>query len=221
MKLEKKLLQEVARYRSINRYVVEQATPAPAPSDPSTAPEEDAAAPAAGALPPPASSDSGTAPGMDNGTPPPPGDSPASAAPMSDSPQPEVEQVDVSDLVQMTQELKTKLDAESNKNQDAVHKMDAVFSKLDDLANQLSQMDQLLSKIDDLERKVSETKPLTPQEKLFNRAKFDSYPFNQRLTDFFNEKEPELKAARKEYTLTQDDVDGYSKEDVNKSFEDF
>jgi polyhydroxyalkanoate synthesis regulator phasin len=215
-KIEQKLLQELARYKSINKYVNEQAAPPP------TAPADDAsgeAAPmdAAGTPPPPA--DTSTSPAPDNGTPPPPGEA-ASPAPMADDlPQAgDDEKIDVTDLVNMTKELKQKVEQGQSSNQDAIHKMDSIFSKLDDLANQLSQMDAVVAKIDDLEKKVTEIKPLTPEEKL-NLRSYDSYPFSQKLSDFFADKKPEMDLTRKNtYVLTQDDAKGFPS-DIAKSFD--
>jgi hypothetical protein len=222
--LEKKLTEVVNRYKTINRYISEQAAPPPTASDDASAP---GAAPNGDGGTPPPPADSGTTPPdgatttPDSGTPPPPGES-ASPAPMAEDPTPTTggeEKIDVTDLVNMTKELKTKIDQEAGKNQDAVHKMDSIFSKLDDLANQLSQMDSVIAKIDDLEKKVTEIKPLTPEEKL-NLRSYDSYPFSQKLTDFFQDKKPEMEMTRKNnYVLTQDDANNYMNDDIAKSFD--
>lgn len=203
--LEKKIFEEVNRYKSINKYVMEQGAGAPPPPTGTSATNETPPPP-----PPPT--------GADAGGPPPSNDSAASLPPPAE---PESEEVDITDLVNTQKEIQSKVEQEATKNQDTVHKMDAIFSKLDDLATQLSQMDQVISKIDELENKVAEIRPMTAEEKL-NLRSYDSYPFNQKLSDFFKEKEPEMKMTRKNtYVLTQDDANGYSKEDINKSFEDF
>lgn len=195
--LQKKLLKEISRYNSINKYVLEQQTQPPSPNG-----GNDAAPPPPAPAPPVEGS---TPPAMDT-TPPPTNDK---------------EEVDVTDIVNMTKDVSTKMDQESTKNQDVVHKMDSVFSKLDDLESKLSEFSQIIMKIDDLEKKVIEMKPLSPEEKL-NLRSYDSYPFNQKLSDFFKDKEPEMKMTRKNnYILTPDDVNQYSKDDINKSFEEF
>ena len=63
--------------------------------------------------------------------------------------------------------------------------MDSMFDKLNDLEGKLSQMDpNLYSKINDIEAKVEKYREKSPEEKLQLRS-LDSYPYNQKLTDFF------------------------------------
>lgn len=214
-KLEQKLLQEIARYNFINQYVNEQAAPPPPPGDDAA----QAAPPADNATPPPPSGVENP-PATDTGTPPPPGEA-AAPAPMADdlpSAEGSEEKIDVTELVTLQKDLQQKIEQGQSANQDAIHKMDSIFSKLDDLANQLSQMDGVIAKIDDLEKKVSEIKPLTPEEKL-NLRSYDSYPFSQKLSDFFADKKPEMDLTRKNtYVLTQDDVNNIPT-DIAKSFD--
>ena len=58
-----------------------------------------------------------------------------------------------------------------------------MFDKLNDLEGKLSQMDQILHKINDIEAKVEKYREKSPEEKLQLRS-LDSYPYNQKLTDF-------------------------------------
>jgi hypothetical protein len=96
--------------------------------------------------------------------------------------------------------------------------MDAVFSKLDDLEAKLSNMDAVIAKIDQLGAKIDDVKPQTPQEKLEMRS-LDSYPFNEKPQEFFAHKQQEMRASGKnEYVLTKSDIENYSKEDLNQSF---
>ncbi len=201
--LEQKLLQEVNRFREINRnatkhYIIkEQAEPAalppadaPAAPDASAAPEmpaPDAAVPAAPGLP----------------------DSPAMG---------ETEEVDVTDLVNMTKNIKNELETSKMENDSVIQKMDTVFSKLDDLESKLSNMDAIISKIDQLGARVEEMKPQTPQEKLEMRS-LDSYPFNEKPQEFFAHKQDEMRASGKnEYVLTKNEIENYSKESLANSF---
>jgi hypothetical protein len=225
MKLEHKLQEALNRYNRINSYVVhlkEQVTPpadaaAPLepPADAAPAADPTAEAPA----PPPAN-----APAMPDANALPPTPDQAAAMKQPDAAPAaatetvgETEGLDVTELVNMTKEIKSKLDGETKKHEEAVHKMDTVFSKLDDLANQLQNMDQIIQKIDDLESKVKEMKPLTPEEKL-NLRSYDSYPFNQKLTDFFEDKQQQMKMTGKnEYVLKPEDLD-YTKDDIVDSF---
>lgn len=119
------------------------------------------------------------------------------------------EELDVTELVTTQKNISDKQD----------EYMDTMFQKLDSLTNKLEDMDKILMKINDLEQKVEKMKPKTPTEKLQLRS-LDSYPYNQKLTDFFQDKENELEASGKnEYVLTSDDVENYSESDIAKSFD--
>ena len=99
--------------------------------------------------------------------------------------------------------------------------MDDVFTKLNDLEQKLAGMDNIIAKIDQLGHEVKEMKPETPQEKLELRS-LDSGPFKQKLSDFFVDKQEEMRQAGKnEYVLTTDEVEEYSPEEVKTSFNDY
>ena len=200
--LEQKLIQEVNRFREINRnatkhYVInEQAEPAPLPPVPGgDLPAADAPVdgPEMGAAMPPVS--------------------------LPDSPEmSETEEVDVTDLVNMTKNIKNELESSKMEHDGVIQKMDTVFSKLDDLESKLTNMDAILSKIDELGTKVQEMKPPTPEEKLEMRS-LDSYPFSQKPQEFFTHKQEEMRASGKnEYVLTKNEVENYSKEHLAQSF---
>lgn len=212
--LEKKLLEELNRHKAINRYteklVLEQdmgadaATPAvppadplagaPPPADPLAAPADPAAAAdplAAGAAPLP---DAGAAPAA------------------------ETEEIDITDLVNMTKSIKNDMDKKADESNSVIQKMDTVFGKLNDLEQKLAQMDSVMSKIEELGNKIEQVKPKSPQEKLEMRS-LDSYPFNQHPQDFFAQKQSEMQASGKnEYVLTKDEVENYGKDQIMKSF---
>lgn len=201
--LEQKLLQEVNRFREINRnaskhYIIKEQAAEPAPLPPAApAPGAEMAAPE---LPAP--------------------DAAMSAAPeLPDSPaMGETEEVDVTDLVNMTKNIKNELESSKMEHDGVIQKMDTVFSKLDDLESKLTNMDAILSKIDQLGAKVEEMKPPTPQEKLEMRS-LDSYPFNQKPQEFFAHKQDEMRASGKnEYVLTKNEIENYSKEQLANSF---
>lgn len=199
--LEKKLLEEISRFKSINKnakslYVINEQEAALPPALPS--PDEELPAPA----PDPAA-------GMDAGLEP---------GPVMDSSVESTEEVDVTDLVNMTKNIKSELEQSKTENGDVIRKMDDVFSKLDDLETKLSSMDNILSKIDQLGARVEEMKPTSPQEKLEMRS-LDSYPFNEKPQEFFAHKQDEMRASGKnEYVLTKNDVENYSKETLTKTF---
>ena len=91
------------------------------------------------------------------------------------------EELDVTELVTTQKEISDKQD----------EYMETMFSKLDDLTSKLSEMDLILNKINDLEQKVEKYRQKSPEEKLQLRS-LDSYPYNQKLTDFFMEKKDEM-----------------------------
>lgn len=213
--LEKKLLEELNRHKAINRYteklVLEQdmgadaATPAVPPADP-----------LAGA-PPPADPLAAGAPAdpLAAGAPPAPAADPlaAGAPPAGDT-----EEIDITDLVNMTKSIKNEMDKNKDEGNSVIQKMDSVFGKLNDLEQKLAQMDSVMSKIEELGSKIEQVKPKSPQEKLEMRS-LDSYPFNQHPQDFFAQKQSEMQASGKnEYVLTKDEVENYGKEQIMKSF---
>jgi len=192
--MDKKLLEEINRYREINRYnglLSEQEAPALPPAPPAD-PAMDAA------IPP-------VDPAM------PPMDAPQ---PMPDT----TEELDITDLVNMIKSTKNDVKKSMKDNSDDVGKMDTIFNKLADLENKLGEMDTIIARIDQLGNEVQEIKPKTPEEKLEMRS-LDSYPFNEKPKEFFNHKQAEMKATGKnEYVLTKDDVMNYSGNQIMNSF---
>ena len=82
-------------------------------------------------------------------------------------------------------------------------------------------MDQLVTKIDGLDAKIEKMRPKTPKEKLELRT-LDSGPYTQKLSDFFQDKEKDMEASGKnEYVLTSDDVEQFSKGQIEDSFNDY
>jgi hypothetical protein len=89
------------------------------------------------------------------------------------------------------------------------------------LETKLGEMDNLINQINSLESKVDQMRPKTPEEKLELRS-LDSGPFKQKLSDFFVDKQDEMRQSGKnEYVLTSDDVEEYSPEEVKTSFQDY
>jgi hypothetical protein len=196
--LEQKLQEELNRYKAINKYgktmIMEQDVPPPPP------------APDAAVDAPPAPDAAIDAPPTD--------------APPMDTPDmggDNTEEVDITDLVNMTKSIKKDLENHTQDNTQTMTKMDDVFTKLGDLEAKLAQMDQVMAKIDQLGAQVQQMKPETPVEKLEMRS-LDSYPFNEKPQEFFSHKQGEMRASGKnEYVLTKDDVDNYSSE-IKTSF---
>ena len=204
---QKKIQEELERFRSINRYtdklIMEQDVPPPPPGDPAAGgvppPPGD---PAAGGLPP-----DPAAAGV------PPADAGAAAPPPS-----ETEEIDITDLVNMTKSVKKELEDRKQDNSSVVNKMDDVFTKLTDLEQKLSQMDMVMDRINKLDSKMETLREKTPQEKLEMRS-LDSYPFNQNPQQFFTQKQDQMRASGKnEYILTKDEVQNYSNDLIRQSF---
>lgn len=222
MSIEKQILEELKRFNQINTYILnEQPEETPVedlpPTDPAAAPT-DTAAP----TDPAASPTTDTATPTDASAPAP--DATATEVPEpvdvendpdveevdaeSETEEGDTEEIDITDLVTSQQEIQSKQD----------EFMDTMFSKLDDLASKLENMDQIMSKINDLESKFEKYRTKTPEEKLELRS-LDSYPYNQKLTDFFDDKEQEMQQTGKnEYVLTSDEVENFSPNEVKKTF---
>jgi hypothetical protein len=218
MSLDKKILSEIDRYRSINKYITEQA------ADVAT-PEEDLGALAplpgdtgAGAPPPPAEA----------GAVPPPAPEAPAAGPLDVENDPDVEKIDdegnseeasaeegdseeldITELVDSQKSIQTKQD----------EYFENLFSQLNDLQSRLGEMDNIMTKLNTLENKIEKYREKTPQEKLELRS-FDSYPFNQKLSQFFDDKQEEMeKTGKNDYVLTSDEVQDINVNDIKNSFQ--
>lgn len=208
MRIDEKILNEIARYNSINRYITEQDVP---PADPAAAgappPPLDPAA--AGAPPPPADPAAAGAP-------------PAAPTPVDVAADPDVEEVgggegegeegveelDITDLVDSQKTMADKQE----------EYFTSLFDQIKNMEEKLSEMDNLVSKIDSLETKFDKFRPKSPQEKLELRS-LDSGPFKQNLADFFDEKKVEMeKSGKNEYVLTNDEVENFNPSDIENSF---
>ena len=201
MSVDNKILEELKRHNSINNYLVEQEEPI------------DPAADAGDDLELDLDVDAGAE---------------EIAEPLDIETDPEVEKLDDEGNVESDEDMGG--DTEELEITDLVNKqneisdkqdeyMDSMFDKLNDLESKLSQMDTILSKINDIEAKVEKYREKSPEEKLQLRS-LDSYPYNQKLTDFFADKEVEMQQTGKnEYVLTSDEVENYSDADIKKSFD--
>jgi hypothetical protein len=217
MRVDEKILEELRRYNQINRYITEQdALDVPPPPDAPPADPLAAADPAAGGAPPPPTGGEAAAPAP-----------PAEPTPIDPATDPDVEKIgpegeseekgedteelDITDLVTSQKNIETKQEEYFNN----------LFSQLETLQGKLGEMDKLVSKIDALEAKVEKYRPKTAQEKLELRS-LDSGPYNQKLSDFFVDKEEEMeKSGKNEYVLTTDEVKDFSPSEVRDSFRDF
>ena len=210
------LSEELSRYNDINKYITklitEQETPVqPDLGDVPPAPET---APDLGAVPPAPE----TAPDLGGVPPDTEMPSPEMGAPkVLPTEDDTTEEMDITDLVNMTKSIKKDLDDRKTDNGGS-EKMDSLFSKLTELETKLQGMDTLISKIDNLETEIKNSKPKTPEEKLEMRS-LDSFPFNENPQEFFDEKIQQMRQSGKnEYVLTKNDIDNYSKNEITKSF---
>ena len=122
----------------------------------------------------------------------------------------ETVEVDVTDIVDKTEETKSSVDGLSTK-------MDDLLGKLSELESQVGGMDQVIGKIDELEKEIEKRNP-TPVERLEMRS-MDSFPYSVKLTDFWADKEGyDASEPETEYTLNQSDVDNYDEKEIRKSF---
>jgi hypothetical protein len=212
MSLDKKIISEIERYRNINNYILEQAA-APPPPD-------------LGALAP--------APGeVGAGAPPPPADVTAPPAPETPQPidvdnDPDVEKIDdegksedKKDEGSGTEELDITDLVDSQKNIETKQEeyFENLFSQLSNLESKLGEMDSIMNKLNSLENKIEKYREKTPQEKMELRT-LDSYPFNQKLSQFFDDKQEDMeKTGKHEYVLTSDEVEDINTSDIKGSFQ--
>lgn len=206
MAVDKKILSEIQRYHSINNYIREQA------ADPAIEPPTDEAVPPP---PPPAEP---TEPTTEPMTAPQPIDVEAdvevekiddegeSEETTSDS---GTEELEITDLVKSQENIESKQEEYFNN----------LFSQVSNLEQKLSQMDAIINKLNALENKIEKYREKTPEEKLELRT-YDSYPFNQKLSDFFDDKKEEMeKTGKHDYVLTTDQVMDINTKDIKDSFQ--
>ena len=218
MALDKKLIQEIARYHNINKYIMEQE--ADLPEDPTAGLEALTPPPAAGGETPPAPAPSEAVP------PPAPGD--GAPQPIDVANDPDVEKIDDEGQSEETgtegeesEELEITDLVNSQKNIETKQEeyFENLFNQLSNLEAKLGEMDNVMNKLNSLENKIEKYREKTPQEKLELRS-YDSYPFNQKLSQFFDDKQDEMeKTGKNDYVLTSDEVEDINVNDIKNSFQ--
>lgn len=208
MNIDKKILSEIERYWSINKYITEQVAGEEAPPPPDEGSELGAVAPPPGVT--------------GQATPPPPEPNPTEpidvendedVEKIDDEGQSEeggedTEELEITDLVLAQQNLEEKQD----------EYFDNLFQQIQNLESKLSEMDNIVSKLNSLEEKIEKYRQKTPEEKLELRT-YDSYPFNQKLSDFFVDKQDEMqKTGKNDYVLTPTEVTDINSADIKNSF---
>jgi hypothetical protein len=214
MSLDKKIISEIERYRSINKYILEQAAAPPPPDLGALAPAPGEVG--AGAPPPPAPSEE---------MPPP---APEAPQPIDVENDPDVEKIDdegksedKKDEGSGTEELDITdlVDSQRNIETKQEEYFENLFSQLSNLESKLGEMDVIMNKLNSLENKIEKYREKTPQEKLELRS-LDSYPFNQKLSTFFDDKQEDMeKTGKHEYVLTSDQVQDINSSDIKGSFQ--
>ena len=209
MNISETILEELRRYNKINNYISEQDATLPPAED---VPPADVPAPE---VAPPAE------PGA---TPTPEATATTETTPIDVEADPDVEklgeegegetgseELEITDLVKSQQNIENKQEEYFNN----------LFTQLTYLEQKLSDMDQVMSKLNDLEAKIEKYRPKTNQEKLELRS-LDSGPFNQKLTDFFTDKQSDMEQSGKnEYVLTTDEVEDFTPSEIKNTFSDY
>jgi hypothetical protein len=206
MNLDKKIIAEIAKFNKVNKYIMEQdAAAAPAvPEDPAALPDAPAPAEDLAATPPV--------------------DAPAEKIDVATDPDVEkiddkgdseegdgTEELDITDLVKSQKNVEEKQE-EYFQN---------LFSQLTNLESKLSDMDTIVNKLNSLEAKIEKYRIKSPEEKIQLRT-LDSGPYNQKLSDFFEDKQEDFeKSGKDQYILTQDEVENYQPSEIKKSFRNF
>lgn len=204
MNLDKKIIAEIEKFNKVNKYIMEQdAAAAPAPvEDPAALPE----------VPAPVEDPAAT----------PPVDAPAEKIDVATDPDVEkiddkgdseegdgTEELEITDLVKSQKNIETKQD----------DYFENLFGQLSNLESKLSEMDSIMSRLNSIESKIEKYRTKSPEERLELRS-YDSYPFNQKLSDFFEDKEKEMElTGKKEYILTPDEVTDINASEIKGTFQ--
>jgi len=147
-----------------------------------------------------------------------PAEEPLPAEPVED----EVE-LDVTDLVNSTEEAKLTADETNASVANLINQFNALQGQLSKMDGLSKNIEALGGKVTDLEHDIERRNP-TPEEQIEMRS-LDSYPYNLKLSDYWLDNEDKLKipnqtidGKEKEYVLTKDEVNTYSPNEIKKSF---
>jgi hypothetical protein len=134
----------------------------------------------------------------------------------------DVEEIDVTSIVSKSDEAREMAQQAVSVGQENMSYLKSLTDKLSNLESQLTKMDTIASKITKLEQDIK-----TPEEKLELRS-LDSYPFNMKLTDYWEEKAAKDKNYRisggesfedgekKEYVITPEMINNINPTDINR-----
>jgi hypothetical protein len=149
--------------------------------------------------------------------------------PMDDMGGDEVE-VDVTDLVNTSNELKTSSEENSAKMAELIDNFNKLASQVNSMTQMSKKIDSLDSELKTINAEIQKRNP-TPTEKIEMRS-LDSFPYNIKLSDFWSDHSDKVTSVAssqssigetkpKEYVLTKADVDDFSNTDIRDSFGDF
>ena len=157
MSIDKKILEEIARFNNINNYILEQEDPnmippadpnAMPPADPNMMPPADP-----NAMPP---ADPNAAPPVD------PNAAPAPPTPIDVEADKDVEVIGDDESEEL--EITDLVDSQKSIGEKQDEYFDNLFTQIKGLEEKLSAMDQLVSKIDNLETNIEKMRPKIPEK---------------------------------------------------------
>jgi hypothetical protein len=207
----KKILSEIERYKSINQYIMEQDAATTEPDLGALAPELGAEAPVPPAPAEPAAPEAPAPP----------------AEPIDVENDPDVEKIDDEGKSEEGEDesgseeldITELVDSQKNIEKKQDDYFENLFGQISNLESKLSEMDSIMNKLNSLESKIEKYREKTPEEKLELRT-YDSYPFNQKLSQFFDDKKDEMeKTGKNDYVLTPDEVTDINVNDIKTSFQ--
>jgi hypothetical protein len=137
----------------------------------------------------------------------------------------DVEEIDVTDIVKRADDAKQSAEKAVSASEQSKDMITNLMSKFDDLQKTLSKIDLVANELNHIKRDIESQKP---KEKLELRS-LDSYPFNVKLTDYWNDEKLkdnyEVVADAKSddnkvkaYKIEPSDLTDYNKLDIKKSF---
>ena len=201
MSLDKKIIAEIEKFNKVNKYIMEQDAAA-VPTIPDVeAPADATAPPAVNVAAAPEKIDVATDPDVEK----------IDAKGKSEETTEEggTEELEITDLVDSQKKIESKQD----------DYFENLFNQLSSLESKLSEMDSIMARLNSIENKIEKYRVKTPEEKLELRS-YDSYPFNQKLSQFFDEKEEEMEmTGKRDYVLTPDEVTGVNTSEIKDTFQ--
>lgn len=131
----------------------------------------------------------------------------------------EVEEIDVTELIKKSDKASETAELAAQTSQETNSFVKDLMDRFSNLENELSKMDSIMTKVSKIESDVK-----TPEEKLELRS-LDSYPFNMKLTDYWNDKVNDptnnyqvTNNDEEVFTLKPEDINDYNQSDIKNSF---